>query len=33
MINRKLIRIKIVQVAYAYSLNEMHRPEDGVNIF
>lgn len=32
MINRKLIRIKIVQVAYAYSLNEMHRPEDGVNI-
>lgn len=32
MINRKLIRIKTVQVAYAYSLNEVHRPEDGVNI-
>ncbi len=32
MINRKLIRIKTVQVAYAYSLNEVHRPEDGVSI-
>ena len=32
MINRKLIRIKAVQVAYAYSLNEVQRPEDGVNI-
>ncbi len=32
MINRKLIRIKTVQVAYAYSLNEVHRAEDGVSI-
>lgn len=32
MINRKLIRIKTVQVAYAYGLNDVHRPEDGVNI-
>lgn len=32
MINRKLIRIKTVQVAYAYSLNDVHRPDDGVNI-
>ncbi len=32
MINRKLIRIKTVQVAYAYSLNEVQSPEDGVNI-
>ena len=32
MINRKLIRIKTVQVAYSCCLNEVHRPEDGENI-
>ncbi len=32
MINRKLIRIKTVQVVYAYSLNEVHRPEDGESL-
>ena len=32
MINRKLIRIKTVQVAYAHYLNDMRRPEDGENI-
>ena len=32
MINRKLIRIKTVQVVYAYTLNEVHSPENGVNI-
>lgn len=32
MINRKLIRIKTVQVAYAHSLSEARRPEDGENI-
>ncbi len=32
MINRKLIRIKTVQVVYSYCLNESHRPEDGENI-
>lgn len=29
MINRKLIRIKTVQVAYSYYLGEVRRPEDG----
>ena len=32
MINRKLIRIKAVQVAYAHNLSEARRPEDGENI-
>ena len=32
MINRKLIRIKTVQVAYSYYLNGSRRPEDGENI-
>lgn len=32
MINRKLIRIKTVQVAYSCSLNEVRCPEDGVNL-
>jgi N utilization substance protein B len=32
MINRKLIRIKTVQVTYAYCLNGMRRSEDGENI-
>ena len=32
MINRKLIRIKTVQVAYSCCLNDVRRPEDGENI-
>lgn len=32
MINRKLIRIKTVQVTYSFCLNGVHRPEDGENI-
>lgn len=32
MINRKLIRIKTVQVVYSYYLNEVRRPEDGESI-